>query len=329
MGRGGPHRDEGLSVTTDAVATRIVARSEPMRALLAVAGRLAEARSPVLLEGESGSGKDLIVHLLHESGPRKDFPLVKIHCPSIPDELLESELFGHEKGAFTDARRAKPGKLELAAGGTVYLDQIQELHPALQAKLLRVVEEKRFERLGGTRTIEVDIRFVASSNASLREAVSAGRFREDLFHRLSVVPLSLPALRERPEDVMPLALHFLEREHERGTTRSEGFAPDAEQMLRGYHWPGNVRELRGVVERAVLLSNGAEPIEAAALPVHLSEQPQNLWAGRDRRPTLKTIEEAYIRHVLRETDGSQTRAAAILGVSRKALWEKRRRFGIP
>jgi two-component system NtrC family response regulator len=318
-----------MSPTTENAAAGIVARSEPMRALLAVAGRLAEAKSPVLLEGESGSGKDLIVHLLHESGPRRDFALVKIHCPSIPDELLESELFGHEKGAFTDARRAKPGKLELAAGGTVYLDQIQELHPSLQAKLLRVVEEKRFERLGGTRTLEVDVRFVAASNGSLRDAVVAGRFREDLFHRLSVVPLTLPPLRERLDDVMPLAVHFLERERARGTTQAAAFADDAQQMLRGYHWPGNVRELRGVVERAALLSPGEAPIAASSLPAHLAERPQNLWAGRERRPTLKVVEEAYIRHVLRETDGSQTRAAAILGVSRKALWEKRRRFGIP
>jgi transcriptional regulator with PAS, ATPase and Fis domain len=308
---------------------RIVARSQAMRAVLAVAGRLAETRSCVLLEGESGSGKDLIVHLLHESGSHRDFPLVKIHCPSIPDELLESELFGHEKGAFTDARRTKPGKLELAAGGTVYLDQVQELTPPLQAKLLRVVEEKRFERLGGTRTIEIDVRFVASSNVPLRQAVTAGRFREDLFHRLSVVPLTLPALRERCDDILPLAELFLDRERGRETTRAKAFDEQAADMLRGYHWPGNVRELRGVVERAALLAGDAEFVAAAALPVYLSEQPQSLWSGRERRPTLKTIEEAYIRHVLRETRGSQTRAAAVLGVSRKALWEKRRRFGIP
>jgi two-component system NtrC family response regulator len=308
---------------------RIVARSEAMRALLAVASRLAEAKSPVLLEGESGSGKDLLVHLLHESGPRRDFPLVKIHCPSIPEELLESELFGHEKGAFTDARRTKLGKLELAQGGTVYLDQVQDLAPSLQAKLLRVVEEKRFERLGGTRTIEVDVRFVASSNVSLRHAVAGGTFREDLYHRLSVVPLAIPGLRERLEDILPLAEVFLARERDRGTTRAPGFDAEACERLRGYHWPGNVRELRSVVERAALMAPGPETITAAALPVHLSEQAGSLWTGRERRPSLKTVEEAYIRHVLRETGGSQTRAAAVLGVSRKALWEKRRRFGIP
>jgi two-component system NtrC family response regulator len=312
-----------------AEAARVVARSESMRTLLALVGRLAEAKSSVLLEGESGSGKDLLAHLIHEGGPRRDFPLVKIHCPSIPDELLESELLGHEKGAFTDARFAKPGKIEMAQGGTVYLDQVQDLTPTLQAKLLRVVDEKRFERLGGTRTLEVDVRFVAASNVSLRAAVAAGAFREDLYHRLGVVPLSVPPLRERLDDVLPLAEAFLARERARGTTKAEGLDAEASELLRGYHWPGNVRELRSVLERAATLSPGDGPIGAAALPVHLSERPQNLWAGRERRPSLKVVEEAYIRHVLRETGGSQTRAAAILGVSRKALWEKRRRFGIP
>jgi len=195
-----------------AETARVVARSESMRALLALIGRLAEVRSSVLLEGESGSGKDLLAHLIHEGGPRRDFPLVKIHCPSIPDELLESELFGHEKGAFTDARFAKLGKIEMAQGGTVYLDQVQDLAPTLQAKLLRVVEERRFERLGGTRTIEVDVRFVAASNVSLRGAVAAGTFREDLYHRLGVVPLGLPPLRERLDDVLPLAAQALAKE---------------------------------------------------------------------------------------------------------------------
>jgi two-component system response regulator AtoC len=316
-----------MSVAT-AGLSGIVARSQAMRAILAVAGRLADAKSPVLLEGESGSGKDLLVHHLHETGVRRDFPLIKVHCPSIPEELLESELFGHEKGAFTDARRSKPGKLELAEGGTLYFDQIQDLTPALQAKLLRVVEEKRFERLGGTRTLEVDVRFVASSNIDLRKASAAGSFREDLYHRLSVVPLVLPPLRERREDILPLAELFLSRERERGTTRAASFATSAAELLVGYHWPGNVRELRSVVERGALFTSGP-CVASEALPVHLSAEPQSLWAGRERRPSLKDVEQAFIRHVLRETGGSQTRAAAILGISRKALWEKRRRYGIP
>jgi two-component system NtrC family response regulator len=305
----------------------VVAESRAMRELVPLVLRLAGTRSPVLLEGESGTGKDLVAHWLHYGGLRREGPFVKVHCPSIPLELLESELFGHERGAFTDARQAKLGKIEIAAGGTLYFDQVQDLAPALQAKLLRVVEERRFERVGGTRTIEVDVRFVASANVALAEAVRAGRFREDLFHRLNVVRLALEPLRNRREDVLPLAAAFLAREREIGTTRAAGFAPEAAERLRGYHWPGNVRELRSVVERAALLA-GDGLVPAQALPAELNAEPHTLWAGRERRPTLRDVELAYIRHVLEATGGSQTRAAAVLGISRKALWEKRRRFGI-
>jgi DNA-binding NtrC family response regulator len=316
-------------VTTASGSTLVgvVAESRAMRELVAVVQRLAETRSPVLLEGESGTGKDLVAHWLHYGGARREGPFIKVHCPSIPGELLESELFGHEKGAFTDARQAKAGKIEMAAAGTLYFDQIQDLVPPLQAKLLRVIEERRFERVGGTRTIEVDVRFVASVNVDLAEAVRAGRFREDLFHRLNVVPLRLAPLRNRREDVLPLASAFLARERERGTTAAAGFAPGTGELLRGYHWPGNVRELRSVVERIALAVPSGE-VAPGALPSPIVEQPAVLWAGRERRPTLKDVEQAYIRFVLDATGGSQTRAAAVLGISRKALWEKRRRFGI-
>ncbi len=307
--------------------TGVVAESAVMRELVGLVLRLAETRSPVLLEGESGTGKDLVAHWLHYGGGRREGPFVKVHCPSIPAELLESELFGHERGAFTDARTAKAGKVEMAAGGTLYFDQVQDLSPAMQAKLLRVVEERRFERLGGTRLIEVDVRFVASSSVDLAEAVRAGRFREDLFHRLNVVRLRLVPLRQRREDVLPLATAFLQRERQQGATRASGFTPETAELLKGYLWPGNVRELRAVVERAALLTpEGLVP--SGALPSHVLEQPSTLWAGRDRRPTLKEVEQAYIRFVLDSVGGSQTHAAAVLGISRKALWEKRRRFGI-
>ena len=306
---------------------RLVARSPAMRELLSIVGRLAEARSPVLLQGESGTGKDTVAHLLHYDGPRRDGPFIRVHCPSIPDELLESELFGHERGAFTDAQRTKLGKIEMASGGSLYFDQIHDLAPHLQAKLLRVVEERRFERLGGTRTLEVDVRFVASSSVDLQQAVAAGSFREDLYHRLGVVPLTLPPLRSRSEDIVPLAELFLARERERGTTRAAGFAADAAAALRSYQWPGNVRELRGVVERTALFAAGPE-IPMAALPASVLERPAALWEGRDRRPSLQDVELAYIRYVLEQVNHNQTRAAAILGISRKALWEKRRRHGI-
>ncbi len=316
-----------MSATLGLSLPGVVAESKPMRELVALVLRLAETRSPVLVEGESGTGKDLVAHWLHYGGARREGPFIKVHCPSIPAELLESELFGHERGAFTDARAAKAGKIEMAAAGTLYFDQVQDLSPPLQAKLLRVVEERSFERVGGTRTLEVDVRFVASSNVDLAGAVRAGRFREDLFHRLNVVPLKLAPLRNRQEDVLPLALSFLARERQSGTTRASGFAPETCELLKGYLWPGNVRELRSVVERAALLTaEGLVP--ARALPSQLLEQPSTLWAGRDRRPTLKDVERAYVCYVLESVGGSQTRAASVLGISRKALWEKRRRFGI-
>jgi two-component system NtrC family response regulator len=316
-----------VTTATARALAGVVAESPAMKETVALVLRLAETRSPVLLEGESGTGKDLCAHWLHYGGARREGPFIKVHCPSIPGELLESELFGHEKGAFTDARQAKAGKIEMAASGTLYFDQIQDLAPSLQAKLLRVIEERRFERVGGTRTLEVDVRFVASANVELAEAVRAGRFREDLFHRLNVVPLKLEPLRARREDVLPLALAFLARERERGTTTATGLAHETGELLRGYQWPGNVRELRSLIERAATLVPAGE-IEPRALPQQVLEQPSVLWAGRDRRPTLRDVEVAYIRFVLEATAGSQTRAAAVLGISRKALWEKRRRYGI-
>jgi transcriptional regulator with PAS, ATPase and Fis domain len=307
----------------------VVAASAQMRDVLELVARLAEPRSPVLITGESGTGKDLIAHLLHYTGPRRDGPFIRIHCPSIPEDLLESELFGHEKGAFTDAQRTKLGKLELAAGGSVYFDQIHDLQPRLQAKLLRVIEERRFERVGGTRTLEIDARFVASSSVDLRAAVAAGTFREDLYHRIGVLPIALPPLRERRADIPPLAELFLARERERHPTAARGFSEDAREALAAYGWPGNVRELRAAVERAVLAAKANELVGRSALPESVLEPPETLWQGRARQPTLKDVEQAYLRHVLAQAKGNQTRAAAILGISRKALWEKRRRYGIP
>jgi DNA-binding NtrC family response regulator len=317
-----------MTAMSEGLLGGVVALSAAMRELLEAAARVADSRSSVLLEGESGTGKDLLAHWLHYHGPRRDGPFIKVHCPSIPEELLESELFGHDRGAFTDARQAKVGKIEMASLGTLYFDQIQDLQPSLQAKLLRVVEERRFERLGGTRTIEVDVRFIASSNVDLRAAVVAGTFRDDLYHRLGVVPMTLPPLRNRREDILALAELFLARERQRGSTTATSFEAPAAEALRGYFWPGNVRELRSAVERSAVYGKGPT-IALPSLPPAIVEQPATLWAGRERRPSLEDIEQTYIRYVLEQVEGNQTRAAAILGISRKALWEKRRRYGLP
>ena len=272
---------------------RVIAASAAMREVLAVIDRLAAVQSPVLLEGESGTGKDLAAHLIHYGGARRHGPLIKIPCPAIPDELLESELFGHERGAFTDASSVKLGKLELADGGTIYFDQIDDLAPTLQAKLLRFVEEKSFERVGGTKSRSVDVRFVTSASASLRSAVSSGRFREDLYHRISVVPLTMPPLRERREDIAPLAELFLQRARDRHLTNAKHFDGEALQVLKGYLWPGNVRELRGAVERAALFTDALERVPLRALPETVLENPATLWEGRERQPSLREVETTW------------------------------------
>ena len=306
-----------------------VARDPRMAEIVGLLRRLAGVLANVLLTGESGTGKDMAAHALHLWGARASGPLLKIDCPSIPADLMESELFGHERDAFTGARQAKPGKLELADGGTAFFDQIGELPLALQAKLLRVVEEKRFERVGGTRPVKVDVRIVASAGYDLKEAVERGSFRKDLFHRLSVFHIVLPPLRERPADIGPLAEHFLAREAARleGPV-PEGFDPGALEAFANYSWPGNVRELKGVVERAVLMTRGAR-IGSADLPAYLLESPGVTFRlASAKRPTLAEVEKTYIELTLRHARGNKSLAAQILGISRKALWEKRKRYGL-
>jgi two-component system NtrC family response regulator len=297
--------------------------------IVALLKRLAGAPTNVLLSGESGTGKDLAASALHYWGSRAEYPLVKVDLPTIPAELMESELFGHERGAFTGARETKLGKLEMAQEGTIFLDQIGEPEPALQAKLLRVVEEKTYERLGGTRTLTVRARIVASSTGDLMEAVERKSFRQDLFHRLSVFWIQLPPLRERRDDILPLTKYFLRREAERlsGNFPTE-LSNQVLETLRNYHWPGNVRELKGVVERAGLVASGSR-IERESLPDTILDSPSvTFHLGSEQRPSLAEVERMYIERTLRHVRGNQTRAAKILGISRKALWEKRRRYGL-
>lgn len=291
--------------------------------------RLAGTQTNVMLGGESGTGKDLAALALHYWGDAVERPFVKIDLASVPAELLESELFGYERGAFTGARDTKPGKLEMARGGTVFLDQIGELDVTLQAKLLRVVEDRRYERVGGTRTLSLNARIVASTAGDMNEAVERRTFRLDLFHRLSVFYIEMPPLRERPSDIAPLARHFLRREAE----RLSGSGPvkltkEVLDVLRSYPWPGNVRELKGVVERAAVVARGKE-VTAEDIPAHVLDSPSVTFRlGQKSRPSLAEVEKTYIELTLRHVAGNQTRAAEILGISRKALWEKRRRYGL-
>jgi DNA-binding NtrC family response regulator len=311
-----------------AVEAIVVARDPQMVAIVKLLKRLSKAPTSVLLSGESGTGKDLAAHALHFWGPRASFPIVTLDLPSIPAGLMESELFGFERGAFTGAAATKAGKLEMAGSGTLYLDHIGELSPVLQAKLLRVVEDRRFERLGGNVTLSLEARIVASASADLVQAVERQLFRRDLFHRLGVFWIRLPPLRERPLDIVPLAELFLSREAERLGRVPERFSPEALEALQSYSWPGNVRELKGVVEHGALMSR-TEAIERSDLPAYLLDSGSAEWPfGRAGRPTLGEVERLYIERVLEEVGGNQTRAAEILGISRKSLWERRRRFDL-
>ena len=311
--------------TRSPVDATIIAKDPQMVEVVKLLKRLAATNSNVLLSGESGTGKDVAAYALHFWGERSSLPMVKVDFPSIPATLIESELFGYERGAFTGATATKAGKLELAAGGTVFLDQIGELEPVLQAKLLRVVEDRHYERLGGTASIELEARIVASASADLEQAVERELFRRDLFHRLGVF---LIRLRERKRDIVPLAEYFLGREIERRGRAPSKFAPDTIEAFENYAWPGNVRELKGAVEHGVLMARG-ETLERSDIPDYVLDSPSVAWGStRDKRPSLAEVEKSYIERVLTDVGGNQTRAAEILGISRKSLWQRRRRHEI-
>jgi len=296
-----------------------------MRAVLAALRRYARADANVLITGETGTGKDLAARTLHHLGPRRRHPFVVVDCPGLAASLLEAELFGHERGAFTDAGTARPSRFELAGEGTVYLDRVDELSLDAQAKLLRVVEQKQVERLGSTAAVPIRARIVASAADGVESAVRDGRFRMDLYHRLRVLPLRLPPLRQRAGDV-PVLVRRLLAELTNGR-RAPVLSREAMALLGRHDWPGNVRELRHVLERAVMASNHGD-IDAGDL-VELAPSPERVADGESReRPTLDDLERRYIAFVLRETRGNQSRAASVLGISRKARWEKRKRYGI-
>jgi len=304
-----------------------VAQDPASLQLLELAQKVADAPTTLLITGESGTGKDHFARLIHELGPRCDAPFLKIDCASLPPQLVESELFGHERGAFTGAVERKLGRFELAGGGTIVLDEVAALSPAGQAKLLRVLQEKSFERLGGTETLQINARLVALTNTDLPAAVAAGLFREDLFFRLNVVPIVLPPLRQRRADILPLAEHFLSALRAMRGRPDATFSDAARRALESYSWPGNARELRNAIEGALVFAatdtlepeNFPEAIRAAnsGIPVSLSEL-----------RSLEEIERQAIAATLEATRYRITRAADILGISRKTLLEKRKKYGL-
>ena len=302
----------------------IVTASPAMQEVLRLVDRVAPTDSSVLVLGESGTGKELIARAIHERSPRAKQAFVPIHCGALPREVLESELFGHEKGAFTGAVSFKPGLIELADGGTLFLDEIGEMEPDSQVKLLRVLESHAFFRVGGTRRRSVDMRLVAATNRDLAEAIRANEFRQDLYYRINTIALTLPPLRERPEDVGLLAVHFLEQNAAYGRKR---LSPAALRCMEAYGWPGNVRELQHAIQRAVILGKGDE-IEPEDLPAEL-------LAGRggatDRAGEGGTLEEMERRHIiatLRQVGSHRAKAAALLGIDPKTLYRKLLTYGI-
>jgi len=308
---------------------QIIGRSERMHEVFETAKRVAPTNATVLLGGESGTGKGMLARALHLDSPRADKPFVKITCSAIPENLMESELFGYEKGAFTGAMRSHAGKFEQADGGTVFLDEIGDVPPPVQVKLLRVLQEREFERLGGTKTIEVDVRIIAATNQDLRAALEQGAFREDLYYRLNVVPINLPPLRERKEDVEALAEHFLERFAESTGGRVRSISPGAVEKLRSYHWPGNVRELENIIQRAMVLAPG-EAVEAD--DVILDGQSKQSSAETDvflpDGMTLEQFEQQLIREAMRRADNNKSQAARLLGLTRNALRYRLTQMGL-
>ena len=296
-----------------------------MRALVAALGRYARVEANVLVTGETGAGKDLVARTLHDLSTRRGEPFVVVDCPGLAPALIESELFGQELGAFTDATVARPGRFELAGEGTVYLDRVDELPIEAQGKLLRLVEQKQVERLGSSVSVPVRARIIASASSDMEAAVREGRFRMDLFHRLRVLPLHVPALRERSGDLPALARRLLAELAETTGQRAPALTTSAMAALAAYDWPGNVRELRHVLERAIT-AGASQTIDAADLPAELVSPERTARGIATPRPTLDDLERQYIEFVLREMRGNQSRAAAVLGISRKSLWEKRKRY---
>lgn len=321
---------------------RIIGQSPPMRGVYDVIEKVANTPSTVLITGESGTGKELIARALHENSARRDKPFVSVNCAAIPPDLLESELFGYEKGAFTGATTSKPGRFELAHGGTLFLDEIAEIPVSMQVKLLRAIQEQQFERVGGIKTITVDARLIAATNRDLKAQIAEGEFREDLYYRLNVVHVHLPPLRERPSDIPLLIDHFVQRFNEKLGRAVTGFDDDAMRRLLHYAWPGNIRELENVVERCMIFADDGE-VDAQYLTPDIRDAGERsinpLASGLDptrgetglkevvREATLK-VEREFIARALEQTGGNVTHTARLLKISRKSLQNKMKELGL-
>lgn len=300
----------------------IIGQAESFHRALADAEKAAQTDSTVLLYGESGTGKELVARSIHAWSPRRDEPFVAVHCAALSDTLMESELFGHEKGAFTSADRQKPGRFDLAGSGTLFFDEVSEMSLSTQVKLLRVLQEKEFMRVGGTRVIRTEARILGATGKDLKEEVKEGRFRDDLYYRLSVVPVRLPSLRERISDIPLMADYYFALHKRRLNSRAESLAPETMHFLQEYAWPGNIRELRNVIERVLVLHGNADAI----LPEHLPEEicphgkgraPEAM--GEDLESRVGAYERQIIEQALKESKGVQTRAAELLGTTRRIL----------
>src|SRR6202166_761703 len=306
----------------------IVGHSPEMQEIFATVTRVAPTRATVLLAGESGVGKDMIARAIHEHSPRKGRPFVKINCTSLPENLMESELFGYEKGAFTGANISKPGKFEQADTGTVFLDEIGDVPLSIQVKLLRILQEREFERLGSNKTRHIDVRVLAATNVDLRAALEEGTFREDLYYRLNVLPIDIPPLRDRKEDIPLLVQHFIRKLGKDINSPAQSISEAAMDRLLAYHWPGNVRELENVMERSLVLANG--PVLDAA-DIRLDLQPRTRLAVETVLPdgmTLDQHEQALIREALKRANNNKSQAARLLGLTRNALRYRLSQMGL-
>jgi len=313
---------------TQRPSDQIIGNSKIMREVFGLVSQVTDSGTTVLINGETGTGKELIAKAIHENSPRANGPFIEVNCAAMPDTLIESELFGHEKGAYTGAEQRRRGRFEEASGGTIFLDEVGELSPLAQAKLLRVIQERQFQPLGSSRTVKVNVRIIAATNRNLEQDVAAGKFRVDLFYRLNVFPIYMPALRERGGDIILLADYFVEKYAKQFTKPIMRISTPAIDLLLAYHWPGNVRELENCIERSVLLANG-DTIDSVHLPPSLQMKPSTNEKHQGKLNSLvNTYERSLIIDAMKDAKGNQSHAARILGTTKRIIQYKVEKYNI-